>query len=293
MRKSYQPALLLFFTALIWGGSFIIVKESLAVLSPLAVIALRFTLAFCFLFVIYRPVVIRHWRRDLRPGLGLGILLALAFITQTVGLKFTTPAVSALLTGMNGILVALLEAVFYRKRPVPLSLLGLIAATFGLTMITWPSRQFQLDPGVLPTLACALFFAWHIVATSRAVASHDPQTLTVIQFAVVALIAWCFAPAGLPTLRLDLKTWGALLYLGLLATGLAFLCQSIAQRRISPVPTAIILATEPAFATLFSILFGYEPFTWKLITGACFMVSGIILSAVGESSRREVDKLGS
>lgn len=291
MRKNYQPAVLLFFTALIWGGSFIIVKEALAVLSPMAVIALRFTLAFCFLFLVYRPVVLRRWRRDLRPGIGLGILLGLAFLTQTVGLKLTTPAVSALLTGMNGIFVALLETVFYRKRPAPLSLLGLITATCGLTLITWPNQQLEIDPGVLPTLACALFFAWHIVATGRAVAKHDPQTLTVIQFAVVALAAWCFAPAGLSALRLELKTWSALFYLGFLATGLAFLCQSVAQRRISPVPTAVILATEPAFATLFSILFGYEPFTWKLVTGACFMVVGIILSAVGESFHREVDKL--
>lgn len=291
MLKNFQPALLLFFTALIWGGTFIIVKESLAVLSPLAVIALRFTLAFFFLFLVYRRVVARHWRQALRPGIGLGIILALAFTAQTIGLKLTTPSVSALLTGMNGVFVACIEAVFYRKRPAPLSLLGLSAATFGLALITWPSQQLELDPGVLPTLVCALFFAWHIVATSRAVTRHDPQTLTVIQFAVVALAAWGFAPAGIPTLRLDLKTWSALLYLGILATGLAFLCQSLAQRRVSPVPTAVILATEPAFATLFSILFGYEPLTWKLVTGACFMVGGIILSAVGESFRGEVGKI--
>ncbi len=291
MPKNYQPALLLFFTALIWGGSFIIVKESLTVLSPLAVIALRFTLAFFFLFLVYRRVVTRHWRRTLRPGINLGFILALAFTAQTIGLKLTTPSVSALLTGMNGIFVAFIEAVFYRKRLAPSSLLGLLTATFGLTLITWPSQQLQLDPGVLPTLACAFLFAWHIVATSRAVTRYEPRTLTVIQFAVVALAAWGFAPAGIPTLRLDFKTWGALFYLGFLATGLAFLCQSLAQRRLSSVPTAVILATEPALATLFSILFGSEPFTWKLVIGACFMVGGIILSAVGESFHGEVGKI--
>ncbi|HHT48398.1 MAG TPA: DMT family transporter [Firmicutes bacterium] len=293
MPTNYYSALLLFFIALIWGGSFIIVKESLTVLSPLAVIALRFTLAFCFLFLVYRRTVGRHWRTTLRPGFGLGIILTLAFATQTIGLKFTTPSVSALLTGMNGIFVALLEAFFYQKKPALLSLLGLITATFGLALITWPSsaRQLQLNPGVLLTLACALFFAWHIVATSRAVTRYNPQTLTVIQFAVVALTAWCFAPPGIPSLHLKLQTWGALFYLGLLATAIAFLCQSVAQRRITPVMTAVILATEPAFATLFSIVFGYEPLTWKLVLGAFFMISGIILSAVGESFRGEVGKM--
>lgn len=52
---------------------------------------------------------------------------------------------------------------------------------------------------------------------------------------------------------MNAKTWGAILYLAIPATGVAFCCQSLAQRRLSPVATAIILATEPAFATLFSL----------------------------------------
>ena len=154
---------------------------------------------------------------------------------------------------MNGIFVALLEAFFYQKKPALLSLLGLITATFGLALITWPSsaRQLQLNPGVLLTLACALFFAWHIVATSRAVTRYNPQTLTVIQFAVVALTAWCFAPPGIPSLHLKLQTWGALFYLGLLATAIAPLPVGGATR--ITVMTAGF-ATEPAFANFFHCL---------------------------------------
>ncbi len=291
MSKTHQPAALLLLTAMIWGGTFIIVKASLAVLHPLAVIAYRFTLAFIFLFLIYRGEVRQNLRRSLRPGFGLAIILFLAFTAQTIGLKYTTPAVSALLTGLNVIFVALIEAFVYRKKLASPVLFGLLAATLGLAFITWPSAQVSLDPGIIPTIVCAVLFAWHIVATGRVVTKHDPKTITVIQFAFVAFFAWCSAPIWIQTFQFDFKIGGALLYLGIPATAICFFFQTLAQRHVPPVQTGVILATEPAFATLFSLLFGYEPLTWKLITGALFMISGLILSVLGESFKSEAGKL--
>ena len=190
----------------------------------------------------------------------MGIILTLAFATQTYGLKYTTPAVSALLTGMNGVFVALIETIFYRKKPTRPTLLGLLAASLGLALITWPTQRFTFDLGILLTLVCAVLYAWHIVALGRAVTSSDPTTLTIIQFAVVATVAWAFTPGGFPVaLQMDAKTWSAILYLAIPATGIAFCCQSLAQRRLSAVSTAIILATEPAFATLFSLCLAMRP----------------------------------
>jgi drug/metabolite transporter (DMT)-like permease len=72
---------------------------------------------------------------------------------------------------------------------------------------------------------------------------------------------------------------------------LAFLFQTLAQRRASPIHTAIILATEPAFASILSIGFGYEPFTLKLITGGVLMIVGMILSSTGESFKKLPGKI--
>lgn len=292
MLNSHRSAVLLFLTAAIWGGTFIIVKESLTVLLPMAVIAYRFTIAFLFLFLFYRRSVLKNWRAALLPGIGLGLILTLAFTAQTIGLKYTTPAVSALLTGMNGAFVALIETVFYQKRPTRPALLGLLAASFGLALITWPTEQFSIDRGILLTLVCAILYAWHIVVLGRAVAKSDPTTLTVIQFAVVATVAWVFTPGGIPAaLQMNAKTWGAILYLAIPATGIAFCSQSLAQQRLSAVATAIILATEPAFATLFSLLLGYEAFTMKLVFGGLLLIGGALLSTVGESFKPEAGKM--
>jgi drug/metabolite transporter (DMT)-like permease len=286
MSRTHQPAALLLLTAMIWGGTFMIVKTSVAVLHPLAVIAHRFTLAFIFLFLIYHKAVRQNWRQCFPSGFTLAVILFFAFTTQTFGLKYTTPAISALLTGLYGIFVALIEAFIYRKTLTPPVLFGLLAATFGLTLITWPSVHLSINPGVLPTIVCAFLFAWHIVVTDRAVTQHDPKTITVIQFAFVAIFAWCSAPLWGQIIPFDFKIWGALIYLGIPATALCFFFQTLAQRQVPPVQTAVILATEPAFATLYSLLFGYELLTWNLVAGALFMIGGLILSALRNLSRR-------
>ncbi|HBK68978.1 MAG TPA: hypothetical protein DDZ91_10075 [Firmicutes bacterium] len=291
MQKNFwQANLLLLITALIWGSTFIIVKESLKTLHPMQIIAYRFTLAFFFIFLLYHRAFFQNWRSSLLPGIGLGLILALGFTTQTIGLKLTSPSSSALITGLNALIVALLESLINKKKLSRSSLLGILTATIGLTFITW-SGQPRLELGDLLTLVCAVFFALHIVATNKALINCDPRTLIVIQYAVVALVCWCFVPTKLLSNNYEVKIWFSLLYLGLLATGLAFLFQTLAQRRASPIHTAIILATEPAFASILSIGFGYEPFTLKLITGGVLMIVGMILSSTGESFKKLPGKI--
>lgn len=285
MSKQFSQAnILLLLIALIWGGTFIIVKQSLAVLHPMQVIAYRFTLAFILVFLVKFRTVRRHWRASFFPGIGLGLLLFIAFTTQTFGLKFTSPSVSALITGSNAVLVAIFEALFKRKRLSRSSLFGVLTATAGLFLITWSGASFTFGYGDLLTLACAIFFALHINATGQALTRSDPSTITVIQFGFVALVAWgTIIPA--PNLVVDFSatTWYALIYLGLMATGLAFLAQSYAQRDASPIHTAIMLATEPAFATVLAISLGFEALTLRLMIGGVLIIAGIIFSSSGES----------
>jgi drug/metabolite transporter (DMT)-like permease len=282
-KHFYQANLLLIITALVWGSSFIIVKDSLELLHPMQIIASRFTLAFFITFLAYHRTVFQNWRSSLLPGIILGIILILGFTTQTIGLKYTSPSTSALLTGLNVIFVALFDSILSKKKLPTRSLLGIITATIGLTFITWTGRP-TLGLGDLLTIACAVFFALHIIATGQAIKFYDPKALVVIQFAFVAIFSWLLIPSSLPPINYDLKIGCSLIYLGIFSTGLAFFCQTLAQRLASPVHTAIILSTEPAFATLFSVSLGYEPLTFKLVVGGLLIITSMILSSIGESS---------
>lgn len=280
-KRLFQADLLLLVTALIWGGTFVIVKQTLEIIQPLQVIAYRFTLAFLFLFLIYRRHAMGNIKKALVPGVFLGLLLGIAFITQTFGLKYTTPSTSAFITGLNVVMVALFEALFFKRR-LPLYLIfGVIAATAGLFILTW-SGKLEFKTGDFLTLLCALFFALHIVATGRMVSAHDPKALTVYQFGTVAVISWLLFVPGLGTIKIPGESWLPLLYLGIFATALAFFFQTTAQQKTTPTHTAVILSTEPAFAALIAFILGFEAFSLKLLAGGLLILSGMILTSTAE-----------
>lgn len=283
MKKQSWPAdLFLLITAVIWGGSFILVKETLNLIHPLQVIAYRFTMAFIFLFIFYYKQVLGNWKEHLIPGVYLGFILGLAFFAQTYGLIYSAPSTSAFITGLNVVMVAILQAFFYRK-PFPFSsVLGVLSAAIGLFILTWNGR-LDLNPGDLLTLCCAALFALHIVATGKIVSSRPAEPLTVYQFGTVSIMAWILLPFG-PQLysqgmNIPLQAWPALIYLGILATGMAFLFQTLAQRRTTPVHTAIILSAEPAFVALFTVLLGYENLSGQITIGGLFILTGMILTS--------------
>jgi len=287
--KLFQADFLLLITAFIWGGSFVIVKGALEVISPLQVIAYRFTLAFIFLSLFYAKTAFGRWRKYLFPGIYLGLLLGIAFTAQTYGLRYSTPSTSAFITGLNVVMVAVCEALFFRKKLPFFSGLGVLIATVGLSVLTWKGcPQFQI--GDFLTLICALFFALHIVATGRLVTTRQAGPLTVYQFGTVSILAWILSSPHLEQAVVPAMAWPSLVYLGILSTALAFLFQTTAQRRTTPVRTAIILSTEPAFAALIAVVLGYEKISIKLTIGGLLILIGMILTSLEEPPRKKEDK---
>ena len=118
MKHKFLVAdLLLLITTMIWGWTFIIVKWSVASIDPYFFIFSRFLLAFIVLTLFFHSKIKIHWRSCLKPGIILGTILALAFIAQTLGLKYTTASASGFITGLNVILVTLFASILTRKLP--------------------------------------------------------------------------------------------------------------------------------------------------------------------------------
>jgi drug/metabolite transporter (DMT)-like permease len=274
--------LLMLITTSIWGWSFIIVKWSVSSIDPYCFIFSRFGLALMLLAAIFHRKIKDNWRRCLRPGVFLGALLALAFITQTLGLKYTTASASGFITGLNVILVAVFAAAINRRIPHPLVSAGIAVATAGLLLITFKGA-LVFEKGDLLTLACAVLFAIHVVYTDRLARGLDASILTIVQFVTVLGIAGVayllLGDHSLPLLKLTPLQWLATGYSGLLATGLAFLFQTKAQQEIPAFRTAILLATEPLFAGAFAMGLGFDPFDWKVVLGGLCIFLGMICAS--------------
>ena len=102
MKQSWRADLALVIVSLVWGTTFVIVKQALQDVSTLLFLALRFTLGTAALWLIFRGrrSGVTDTRSEWLGGLLSGGFLFTGYALQTWGLVLTTPSKSAFLTGL-------------------------------------------------------------------------------------------------------------------------------------------------------------------------------------------------
>jgi drug/metabolite transporter (DMT)-like permease len=126
-------------------------------------------------------------------------------------------------------------------------------------------------------LGCALAFAAHIIVTARGVRAHDVGALLAIQLTfcgVVCLVA--AAIGGELEVPRGGTVWSALIVTSLVASALGFFVQSYAQQHAPPARTALIMASEPAFAGFFGWVIGGETLSLISWFGALLIMAAIV-----------------
>ena len=280
----------------VWGSSFAILRSLLgeAAASPLLLVAVRMTIASSLLFGFMAARA--HGRAQLRAlrggllrdGIFAGALLGVGFLLQTEGLQRTTASRSGFLTGTLVVLTPLIEFAFFRKRPAGPTLIGVLLAFVGMSVLSapWSDGSQPTALGDALTLACAVVFAAQIVALGRIAPKYPVLPLLLLQLATIAVVAALAGPvvetqhfSGTPRL------WLALLYLALFATLLAFGVQTWAQRILPPVRVALISSLEPVFAALWAGLLIGERLTMRELFGGALIVLGVVVGEAGAALR--------
>ncbi len=277
--KLLNADLALILITLIWGSAFTIVKKSLAQVSPVLFIALRFWVATAVVLA-FMPGSIRGISRDtLRRGLVLAAALVGGFVSQTIGLRTTTPSRSAFITSLSVLLVPLLGMLLYGHRPRPRTLAGVALATVGLGFLTLTTLEFKFSRGDTLTLLCALFFGLHILLLARYLKLSDFRQLVIIQLAGSAAIGTFLVPL----LEAPFLVWDSLFafyffFTGVLATAFAFYVQNRAQQYTTANRAALIFSLEPFFAALVAYWFLGHALTGKEWFGGVLVLAGILMS---------------
>ncbi|HOL70918.1 MAG TPA: DMT family transporter [Bryobacteraceae bacterium] len=277
---AWRADLALVFIALIWGSTFVVVKEALADTSTLLFLALRFSLATVSLGLVFRPLPGTFARRTpwMKGGVLAGLCLFGGYAFQTFGLRYTTPSKSAFITGLAIVMVPVLAGVVQRKVPHPSEAIGVAVATAGLALLTMPAGSLHMEKGDLLTLACAVAFAAHILVVGYYAPKIGFQALTLVQLATTAAMSLAgFWWLETPFIRWSAGVVAAVIVTGLLATALAFSVQTWAQQYTTPTRTALILALEPVFAWVTSFVVTGEVLSRKAALGAALILSGILL----------------
>jgi drug/metabolite transporter (DMT)-like permease len=274
--------LLLVAVTAVWGWTFVVVQDAIAVYGVIPFLAVRFALAGAALTPIYAA---KLTLRSLIVGGGIGVVLAAAYFFQTTGLLYTTPTNSGLITGLFVVFAPLADRLLFGANVSRQVVLAVALSLLGMVLLAGGGPE-GANWGDLLTLLCAAALGLHIALLSRYAASYDAGALTLAQILSIALlfvIVWpLFGSVSLPTP----EVWVALLITGLLASAGAFLVQTTVQQHITAARTAIILTMEPVFAALFGYWLAGDRLVAIQILGALMILSALVIGEVLPVLRR-------
>jgi drug/metabolite transporter (DMT)-like permease len=253
-------------------------KPAIEVLPTFNFLADRFTIA-VIVMVAVRPSVLKKFNVTmLKQGSYLGLALGLGYVTQTIGLLFSTAAITGFFTGLYVALTPLLAWLFLKQKVSRKAIFGVSLATVGLGILSF--GDFEFGWGEISLLACAVLYALHIVGLGIWSSNHDTYALTIVQLAACAVISWIgsFAFEGGVIAPPNGEVWFAVIFSALLSTALAFFVQTWAQSFLDSSRVAIILTSEVVWAALISYSVGQEvPTATSLIGGSIMLIAMLIV----------------
>ena len=269
-------------STLIWGCSFMVMKDTVGSLPPHMLLGIRFTLGALLLTLIFIKKFKGINLKYILEGAFTGILLFCAYCAQTLGLTTTTPGKNAFLTSVYCIIVPFMFWVVNRKRPDIYNVVAAVICIVGIGFVSL-EKGFVIGTGDLLTLLGGFFYAAHIIAVAKFSKEKDPIVYTILQFAAAAVMSWlvwlCFEYK-----ETDFSVLASgdiifnLVYLVVCATATALLLQNIGQKYTDPSAASIILSLESVFGVAFSVMFYNEQLTVKLVSGFALIFIAVIVS---------------
>ena len=271
--------------ALVWGATFVLVKNALADSSVFGFLAVRFILAAIVMAAIFWRSLARANAADIRAGVFLGIIMFGGYAFQTLGLLTTTPSKAAFITGSSVVLVPIFHGIFWKSKIGWTVWIGALAALGGLYFLTVPSDGLgRLNQGDLLVGCCAVVFALHIVCVGHFSPKHSVGALTFYQIATTAMLSMMAVPVAsithLETARFHASepVLIAIVMTAIFATAFAFSIQIWAQQHTSPSHVAILFSLEPVFAGVTSYIWLGERLSGKAFGGALLILAGILVA---------------
>ncbi|HMM95108.1 DMT family transporter [Phycicoccus sp.] len=286
-RLARVATLLLLFVTAVWGSTFFLIRDLVVSVPPADFLAVRFAIAALVMGAVFRRQTLALSRRDVRLGVGLGVLYGLAQVLQTVGLQHTDASVSGFVTGTYVVLTPVLGALLLRDRVDGVTWVAVLLTTAGLAVLSLRGLAVGYGEGV--TLASAVLYAGHIIVLGRWSTPRAAVGLATVQAAVIAVVAAVAAVPGGLTLPSGGGQWASVLYMALVAGAAALWAQTWAQAHLTATRAAIVMAMEPVFAAFFAVLLGGESATARLLLGGGLVVASMYLVELrGMLSRRRL-----
>ncbi|MEH7352729.1 DMT family transporter [Neobacillus drentensis] len=288
MKKPIFADLSLLLVTLIWGTTFLLVKNAIDFLPPLAFNGIRFFIA-ALLLILCLLVFGKKQLKQLNikliaSGMFIGFWLFLGYVTQTIGLLYTTTSKAGFITGLSVVLVPLFSMFLLKQFPSMNGIFGVLTATIGLFLLTMTDVS-SLNIGDGYVFICAICFAMHIIFTGKFSSKYPTLLLTVIQITTVVLLSMGSSfifEDWKKSLRMDIlfsqDVIIGIVITSVFATAIAFFIQTNFQKYTLATRVALIFAMEPVFAAIAGYFWANERLSLSALLGCGLIFLGMIFA---------------
>lgn len=282
----------------VWAGNFIVVKDAITILPPVAFTFLRYSLASVTLLALLR------WNdgqlRPPHPDL-LRILLLGAFgfgvyqILWTVGLQSIPAGDSALIIASTPVITAVLAVVAGADTLTPAKFAGAAISFLGVVIVIGAGVGISMSgsaAGAGLTLLAACCWAAYTAFAAPVLRRHSPLVLTTWATVGGTLV---LLPVGLGQLLVPGAVSAeagdrigslilAIVYSGVLAAALANVIVFNGVRLVGPTRIITLQAFVPFMAVVLAFLVLHEPIRPGQLVGGAIIILGVALTR--RASRR-------
>ena len=280
MQENHKYNIYMFIATIFFGMTYVLTKICLNYSTELHIISFRFLIAFVISLIFLQRKIFPLKIKEILYSLILSVLLFMVFITMTIGVKYTTATNASFLISLSVIFIPFFSWIFNKEKPKKSIFIVLIIALIGIMLLTL-DKNLEFHIGDILCLICSLLFSFHVLITERFVKNNNPITLGVLQFGGVAILSFLVQyPIEKFTLPKNEKFWISLMILSVFCTALAYIIQTVSQKKLSSILIGLILSLEPIFSGIFGYFILNEYLSLQQYIGAFLLLISIIYVSV-------------
>ena len=280
MQENHKYNIYMFIATIFFGMTYVLTKICLNYSTEFHIISFRFLIAFVISLIFLQRKIFPLKIKEILYSLILSVLLFMVFITMTIGVKYTTATNASFLISLSVIFIPFFSWIFNKEKPKKSIFIILIIVLIGIMLLTL-DKNLEFHIGDILCLICSLLFSFHIIITERFVKNNNPITLGVLQFGGVAILSFLVQyPIEKFSLPKNENFWISLLILSVFCTALAYIIQTVSQKKLSSTLIGFILSLEPIFSGIFGYFILNEYLSFQQYVGAFLLLISVIYVSI-------------
>ncbi|MDF3821802.1 DMT family transporter [Leptospira sp. 96542] len=303
MSQILSPELFLVIAAILWGGTFVVIKLALDSVPPFLFLAFRFWVAGIITLFLYRKTLFKKENRRwdyIFPAFLVALSALLGYLFQTVGLVYTTATQAGFITGAYVVFVPILQILVEKKLPSLRTWVAVFIVVFGLFLISQNNRSsfdfkssFVFGWGEFLTLVGAFCFAVYIILIDIYSKKIPVQVLVSFEILLIAMVSTLLFPieslfvSKEINIQFDTKFFFGIFYTSVFATIFTTQIQTRYQKAVPAARAGLLYSLEPVFSFMLAYLVLNERLGFYGACGCALALFGILLSEVGKWNKKE------